>query len=425
MEIFFTQSTNFILGPIAKVLGMLMDVIFNFLSLIGINNIGICIIVFTIVIYTILLPLNIKQQKFQKLSSIMSPELQAIQKKYKNKKDQNSQLKMQEEIKLVYEKYGTSQMAGCSGMIIQLPIMFTLFEVIRNIPAYVGKIKEPYEALANQIMSMDGYQKIMETIGAARPILIDPTKKSYEEVNTLIDVLYKFQQETWATLVSEMPSIEAIINTTQDSVRALNSFLGVNIAESPSSLLTVAWSEKDILLIILAIAFPVLSGASQWLSTKISPVQNQQGAEDNPAMNSMKTMTVIMPLFSVFIGFTMPTGLVLYWIVSAIVRVVQTIIIDKYLEKKGIDKLVEENISKVKKKMEKGGKISSKNIYEMAQKNAKNIQAQQVNDTNEEDNLEDKEKKFEEAQKKNSNAASGSLASKANMVKRFNESNKK
>ena len=111
-------------GQIAWVFGKLMDAIYNFLNLFGIQNIGICIILFTIIIYTLMIPLTIKQQKFSKMQSVMMPEIQKLQKKYAGKRDQASMLKMQEEQQLIYEKYGSSPTGGC------LPIL--LFRKYRD-----------------------------------------------------------------------------------------------------------------------------------------------------------------------------------------------------------------------------------------------------------------------------------------------------
>ena len=94
------------------------------------------------------------------MSAVMNPEIQKIQKKYQNKRDQASMMKMQEETKLVYEKYGTSPTGGCLGSLIQFPILFALWPVIQNIPAYVTKIKDAYMPLVDQIMATDGFQKI-------------------------------------------------------------------------------------------------------------------------------------------------------------------------------------------------------------------------------------------------------------------------
>ena len=97
-----TQSTTFIIGPVAKLLGYIMNWLFLGLDAIGIPNIGLAIIIFTFVTKLLMMPLTVKQMKFTKLSTVMQPELQAIQKKYKNTKDQNEMLKMQEETKAVY-----------------------------------------------------------------------------------------------------------------------------------------------------------------------------------------------------------------------------------------------------------------------------------------------------------------------------------
>ena len=103
-------KTGGILGPIAGILGWIMDLLFRFTSTFGIENIGLCIILFTLVTKLLMMPLTIKQQKSSKLTQVMNPELQAIAKKYKNKKDQASMMKMQEEQQAVYAKYGISPM---------------------------------------------------------------------------------------------------------------------------------------------------------------------------------------------------------------------------------------------------------------------------------------------------------------------------
>ena len=90
-----------ILGPIATVLGYIMDILFQFTSQFGIFNVGLCIILFTIITKTLMIPLTIKQQKSTKLMSVMNPEIQAIQKKYRGKTDQASMQKQNVEIQAV------------------------------------------------------------------------------------------------------------------------------------------------------------------------------------------------------------------------------------------------------------------------------------------------------------------------------------
>ena len=104
-----TKVSMPIIGWVSEILGWMINVIYSGLELIGITNIGLSIILFTLVVYLLMTPLQIKQQKFSKLNAVMQPEIQKIQKKYNGKKDQDSMMKQNEEISAVYQKYGVSQ----------------------------------------------------------------------------------------------------------------------------------------------------------------------------------------------------------------------------------------------------------------------------------------------------------------------------
>ena len=107
----------------------------------GIHNIGLCVIFFTIIVYLLMYPLNSKQQKSSRLMSKINPELQEIQKKYKNKRDQASQMKMNEETQALYAKYGISPFGGCLPLLISFPIMICLYRVIYSMGDYVEALK--------------------------------------------------------------------------------------------------------------------------------------------------------------------------------------------------------------------------------------------------------------------------------------------
>lgn len=416
--ILLTQSTTPIIGQVAWLLGKLMDGIFNVLSsAFGIENIGLCIILFTIIIYTFMIPLTIKQQKFSKLSAVMNPELQAIQKKYKNKRDQESMLKMQEEMKMVYDKYGTSQMGGCLQLVIQFPILLALWKVIQNIPAYVGGVKDMYMPLVNEIMATGGYQKIMEKIGSASPIMINPEKFDYTKTNTIVDVLYKFQPSTWDTLKDKFPDLSSLIDSTSGQISHINNFLGANISDAPVNLMMDALKTGAILVAIVALLIPILSGLTQWINIKLMPQSPGMDDQENPMANSMKTMNMIMPLFSVFMCFTMPAGLGLYWIFSAICRSVQQVAINKYLDRMDMDELVKKNMEKAKKKYEKK-KVSTEELNQMATKKVRNIAVEQKHNHTADS---EQEAKLQQAAERGKNAKPGSLTAKANMVRKFNE----
>lgn len=412
MGILLTQRGGFLIGNIAKLLGFIMNGIFELLNKIGIESIGWSIIIFTIVAYTLMLPMTIKQQKSTRLLKVMNPELQTIQKKYANKRDQASMLKMQEETKLVYEKYGSSPTSGCLGSIIQLPVFFALLPVIQNIPAYVNGVKQAYMPLVQKIMATDGFQKIMEGIGKGKGININPSSYSYAKENTIVDVLYKFQNSTWDTLADKFPDLSELIASTKENVHQMNYFFGVNIGETPSNMIKTG----SIFLIVVAIAIPFLAGFTQWLSVKIMNAasnNSNNNKNDNSVEQSMNTMMKVMPLMSVFLCFTMPVGLGIYWVVSAVVRTIQQVVINKRLDKKPIEELVKENMEKAAKKRAKRKEVEASKVSSMAQVNAKKI--------------EEPKRKMSSNKEFNSykeNAKPGSLASKANMVSDFNNKKK-
>lgn len=406
-----------IIHQIAWLLGKLMNGIYNIMdSVFGVQNIGVCIIIFTIIIYTLMIPLTVKQQKWSKMSAVMNPEIQKIQKKYANKKDQASMLKQQEELQIVYEKYGVSQTGGCLPMLIQMPILFALYPVIQNIPKYVDGVKAAYMPVVDQIMQVDGFQKIMETIGSAKPVLMSATAYDYSKADTLVQVLYKFQDSTWNTLVDKMPSIETVVDATTKTMGHLNNFLGINIGETPMTMLTNSLHPFSIVGIILAVIIPIMAGLAQFISVKLQPQPAMD--ENNQMAASMKTMTYTMPLFSVFLGFTLPAGLGLYWAVSAVVRCVQQVAINKYLQTKSLDDMIKENQEKAAKKREKKG-TSAKELNKMATTSTKNVENKKTSTMSEKE----RQEKLEKAASYNKNAKAGSLASKANMVSRFNGNN--
>ena len=158
-----------------------------------------------------------------------------------------------------------------------------------------------------------------------------------------------------------------------------------------------------------------MAGLSQFISVKLSPQPSSNtDMADNPMANSMKTMTYVMPLFSVFMGFSLPAGLGLYWAVSALVRCVQQVLINKYLSKKTVEDLIEENRKKAAKKREKHG-VPAQEINRMATANTKNVVEKKV-----EVSQKEKEEKLEKAKQTGNTAKPGSLAAKANLVSRYN-----
>ena len=403
-----------VIKQISWVLGQVMNGIYNVMSAIGIENIGVSIIIFTIIVYMILLPLTIKQQKFSKMTAVMNPEIQKIQKKYAGKKDQVSQQKQMEETNQVYEKYGVKMSSGCLPSLVQILILFGLYPVVQNIPEYVTKVRNVYEPLVKQIQSVSDYKTIMESVAGSTASMYD-----FSTTNGIIEALYKFQTSSWNALIDQMPSVENVARETIQEVGRLNNFLGIDIGSHPWNLLTDALAAASIGGIILAILIPVLAGITQFISVKLSQMNTTMSTQDsdNPMMNSMKTMTYTMPLISVVFGFTLPAGLGLYWVASAAVRSVQQLAVNKYLKSKSVEDIIEENRKKAQKKREKKG-TSAEEINRMATKNTRNV----GNTSKAKKEISDpaKEEKIRKAQESARNAKPGSLTSKAYLVSRYN-----
>lgn len=411
-----TQDTGAILGPIAKLLGLIMNAIFNLMdSLFNVQNVGLSIILFTIVVYMCMLPLTYKQQKFSKMSAKMNPEIKAIQKKYAGKQDQASMMAMQDETKAVYAKYGVSPSGSCVQLIIQMPILFALYRVIANVPAYITSVKDAFMPLVNKLLTMDGAVEYMTEIGTGLGV---SKKLDFTAANTFVDVLNKFQSSNWAELSAKYPELSDLILSTQTEIDQMNTFLGINIAYSPSNLLKTG----SVVLMIGAIAIPALAALTQWLNTKLMPQAASTEGGDDAMSQSMKQMNLMMPIMSAVFCFTLPAGMGIYWIASALVRCVQQLILNKHFDKVDLDKLIQKNLEKVNEKRAKQG-LPPQRLNEKA------IRAAQVKPVDEEKLAAKKAETAENIKKAtayyNENAKPGSLASKANMVKKFEEKNAK
>ena len=407
-----------VIKQISWILGQVMNGIYNVMSAIGIENIGVSIIIFTIIVYTILLPLTIKQQKFSKMTAVMNPEVQKIQKKYAGKKDQVSMQKQQEEINMVYEKYGVKMSSGCLPSLMQIVILFGLYPVVQNIPEYVTKVRNVYEPLVEKIQAVSGYKDILTDVAGSSASLYD-----FSTADGIMTALYKFQNSTWEALIDKMPGVENTARETLREVGRLNNFLGIDIGSHPWELLKDALAAGAVVGVILAVIIPILAGLTQFISVKLSQMNTTTSSQDsdNPMMNSMKTMTYTMPLISVVFGFTLPAGLGLYWVASAAVRSVQQLAVNKYLKSKSVEDMIEEYRKKAQKKREKKG-TSAEEINKMATKSTRNVGTSSKSGKELADPA--KEEKIRQAQESAKNAKLGSLTSKAYLVSRYNSGQK-
>lgn len=463
LNLILTQNNTPIIGWCAKIFGKVMEWLYLlFRDGLSIENIGLCIIIFTLLVKLLMLPLTVKQQKFTKLSTLINPELQEIQKKYKNKRDNESMMKRNEETQAVYQKYGTSPTGSCLQLLIQMPIMFSLYYIVSSVPAYVPQVYNYYEPVSKEVVADYDYYKYLDTAydkyvvgkdGKDEYKYIDDMLDSFNKVSEkkVIDSLAKYSTAQWDNLIDSYENVDALvaelsvvtddewqemidgaedksekkdleefiaavkendvseyidssksaeIKKSEDKVMKINEFGPINLSQSPNSMMGVA------------LLIPILSFLTQWLSVKISMSANKDQMQDNPMGSSMKVMNVMLPLMSAFIAYTVPAGLGLYWICTGIFQMIIQIFINSYFKKVDVQDIVKSNVEKMNKKKERKG-IDVNKVSSAATTNTKTIK----NKTNVSD-------------KNISNSGSnkykaGSMAAKANMVKEYNEKNRK
>ena len=431
-NILLTPYDGAILGPVAKLLGWLMDAIYMFMyNVFGIENVGLSIIIFTVVIYTLMLPLTYKQQKFSKLSQAMQPELKAIQEKYKGRRDEASQMAMSNETQMVYDKYGVSPMGSCGQMLIQMPILLALYRVFYNVPAYITSVRDKFVVIADEIMSYEGFSEIMTkiqtdykvTTGAKFDFVVSDTNTVDQVRNYIIDVIYKVPSidslvkpnADGEVYFTALDSVTEIINNGVEAFHEFNFFLGLNISDTPWNIIMDNFNAKNYLMVFAALLIPITSYLTQVINIKLMPTSNNSNQNDMMAQQ-MKTMNTMMPLMSLFFCFTLPVGLGIYWIISAAYRGLQQVTINKIIQNMSLDDIIEKNKEKAKAKQEKRG-VYENQIREAAAMKTRTIE-NKANIGNYADG--DSSSAYTNV---NRTYKPGSMAEKANMVREYNERN--
>lgn len=429
MDILLSKSTWFIIKWVCEILGVVMNGIYIVLDAVGIPNIGLAIIFFTIISYIIMTPIQIKQQKFSKMTAVMQPELQKIQKKYQGKKDQNSQMKMQEETMAVYQKYGVSPTGSCLPLLIQMPIMFSLYQVIYHIPGYIRSVNDMFSGAVTAIQGIGGHTELLSKF------VQDNAVRLYTSVNfdkaltadNITDILYILKPSQWDKLagMNAFSGIADVLQGTAQHTERINMFLGINITEAPMDVIKSAWASQSWLLLIGALMVPILAWFTQWISYKLMPqasVPSSDKKQPGGMEQSMKMMNTIMPIMSAFFCLSFSIGIGIYWIAGAVIRCIQQVIINRQMSKVDVEQLIAKNQEKVNKKREKAG-LPPQKITQQARMNVRNIEEPKNVKTQEEKQKDVKDST--EYYKNTTNLKSGSLASKANMVRQFDDKKKK
>jgi YidC/Oxa1 family membrane protein insertase len=416
-----------IVSWVAEVLGWLMNGIYYVIGAIGIPNVGLAIIIFTFILLMAMMPLQIRQQRFSKLQAIMQPELSKIQSKYKGKKDQVSQQKLMDETNAVYAKYGVSPTGSCIQLLIQMPVLFALYQVIYKIPGYITIIGNVISEIATNKEFVTFFTKFVQDTNNATLT----RNFASGETKNIIDAVYGLTTKQWDSLLAlaRGSSFEETLNKIHIYVERATNFLGLSISDSPMEIIKNAWADRPALwglLIAGAVAFPLLAWLTQWLTYKLMPQPATAGGEDggNGMSNAMQSMNTVMPIMSAFFCLTLPVGVGIYWIMSAVIRSIQQFAINKRLDQESQEDIIKAAQEKMNKKRARQG-LPPQKITNQAHTSTKSFEVEEKSRAAKAaERAEINKKAMEESTAYyNQNARPGSIASKANMVKAFEEKN--
>ena len=299
-----------------------------------IPNYGICLILFTVMVRAILFPLSIKQQKSSAKMSVFQPKMAEIQKKYANNKE-----KQQEEMMKLYQDHGYNPMSGCLPLLIQFPILFGIIDVVYNPLKHILRIPSDVITQLTDIVSQH-----ME--------MFNPSQAQLQ----IVSAIQNPDNLSWFSSIST-EYVDKIANFDY-------SLFGLNLGIVPE--MSLNWM----------LLVPILSGVTSFLVSYISMKTNPSMETNQQSGCMMKGMMYGMPLFSVWIAFTVPVGVGIYWIVSNVLAGAQSIILNKMYSPSRYKAEYEQKMQEVeeqkrlerekrrKKKLERGEELAEEDMTE-------------------------------------------------------------
>ena len=325
-------TSSWILKPFAYVLSWIFNGLFYVISQIMTNQaLAVTIIIFTFIVRALMMPLMLKQQRSSRRMARLQPKVNKIQEKYKNKKDPEAQQRMNQEIQQLYSENKANPMSGCLPLLIQMPILFALFEMLRNVPFYVTQIGDLYQAMAATVQNISGYQDVMNAETYATVV---KGIRNWDPATTegVIDFMYHLSRSDWQTFMETMKLTgDAAFQQNYQLVNAYSTLgagvLTFNLSETPG------WK-------LWGIIFPIFSGLttflSSWLMQRANDRRQKMMSPDGTVsqqQQTMKYMTYVFPVMTAWFTASMPLGLGLYWIVGNLFSILSQYISDSIIDK--------------------------------------------------------------------------------------------
>ena len=315
-------SPGFIVGPIAKLMGIVYNWLFNFIySFTQTGTLVLAIILFTLLVKLILFPLSYKQIKGSYRMQMLQPQLNKIRAKYAGKTDEDSQRRMAFEIQEFQRENGASMFAGCLPMLIQLPILYALYYIFNQPYEYVGVVNDVYTSITQGLLNIDAATRVevLKPIILAKNMTVDVSV--FDQVMGLVRTM---SAADWNGVLTSLGQSAGELCAILAQKHSIEYFFGLNLVSFAG-------------LRFPGVLVPICAGLTTYLSTWY--MQRKQkvimgGQEDQMAAGMTKSMNIVMPIMMGVITINVPIALGIYWTLSNLFSVIQTWGTYKVLENK-------------------------------------------------------------------------------------------
>ena len=329
---------NFIIDLIAIPLGFIMRLIYS-----GVGNYGIAIILFTLVTKLILLPVSYKQQKNSARLQLINPKLKKLQEKYKDKPE-----KMQLEQTKLYQEENINPYSSCLTSFIPLILLWGVLAVVYKPMTYIMRYdKAVVEEAKSIVLQLDPDSQKTLSKNSMRQELIIMGKLQDEDfakdfVAVIEDGKVTVTDKDGNASEQKLSAIDTQFVPTVDEFAETFVIGGTNLSETPN--INPTKNSTPFLFLI-----PILSGLMQLAMTIYMQYMQKKRNPDMPGMGAMNGMLYFMPLFSVWLAFTVPAGVGFYWLCSSAFSFLQSVLLYAWFNDARVEKIGEAERAKAKK----------------------------------------------------------------------------
>lgn len=332
------KEPGIIVGPIAWILGKIVNVFFNLIYNMEATHasaLGITIIVFTVFVRLLMLPIAYNQQKSMYQTRKIQPQINKIREKYKNMMDDPEvQKKVSMETQKIYSENNVNPLAGCLPLLIQMPIFFGLYYIMRHPFAYIDVLNNIYTAFSEAFLDAAKSDSSIMELFKEFCVYANIKAGTNVDVDTFSRILNVLSVDQVKQITESVTSVD--LSSLYEQKMVIETFCGINLTE----IIGLSFSPKLLL--------PIASGATTYLS---SWLMSRKNVVTDPAMRTQqKMMNITMPLVMAWFTASVPAGIGVYWITGNIVQVIQQIILNAHFDKK----------EKLEKKENEGKKTGGK-----------------------------------------------------------------